>query len=74
MSEKEIELWEEKGQKRSPARDPILQRIVYDMRRALVDSVEGVDINLSSIGITTGSYTEGGRLHLDEGKLKEALR
>ena len=41
---------------------------------ALVDSVEGVDINLSSIGITTGSYTEGGRLHLDEGKLKEALR
>jgi flagellar hook-associated protein 2 len=74
MSEKEIELWEEKARSGLLQRDPILQRIVYDMRRALVDSVEGVDINLSSIGITTGSYTEGGRLHLDEGKLKEALR
>ena len=74
LSDKEIELWEEKARSGLLQRDPILQKIVYDMRRALVDKVEGVDINLSSIGITTGPYTEGGRLHIDEGKLKEALR
>ena len=74
MSEKDIELWEKKARSGLLQRDPILQKIVYDMRRALVDSVKDIDINLSSIGITTGSYTEGGKLHIDERKLKDALR
>lgn len=74
MSEKEIELWEEKARSGLLQRDPILQKIVYDMRRAMVDSVKDIGINLSSIGITTGSYTEGGRLHINETKLKDALR
>ena len=74
MTEKEIELWEEKAKSGLLQRDPILQNIVYSMRRALVEPVKGVSINLSSIGITTGSYTEGGKLHIDETKLKNALR
>ncbi|HZJ58558.1 MAG TPA: flagellar filament capping protein FliD, partial [Clostridia bacterium] len=74
MGEKEVQLWEEKARSGLLQRDPLLQKIVFDMRRALVDSVEGMDINLSSIGITTGSYTEAGRLHIDEGRLKNALR
>ena len=74
MSEKEIELWEEKARSGLLQRDPILQKIVYDMRRAMVESVKDIGINLSSIGITTGSYTEGGRLHINETKLKDALR
>ncbi|SFQ20995.1 flagellar filament capping protein FliD [Caldicoprobacter faecalis] len=74
MSEKEIELWEQKAKSGLLRGDSILQNIVYNMRRALVDAVEGVGINLSSIGITTGSYFERGKLHIDENKLKEALR
>lgn len=74
MSEKDIELWEKKAKSGLLQRDSILQKIVYDMRRALVDSVKDSDINLSSIGITTGSYTENGRLNIDEKKLKDSLR
>lgn len=74
MSEKEIELWEEKAKSGLLRNDSILQNIVYSMRRALVEGVEGISIGLSSIGITTGSYIEGGKLHIDESKLKEALQ
>ena len=74
MTEKEIELWEEKARSGMLRNDPILQNIVYSMRRALIEGVEGVSIGLASIGITTGIYTEGGKLHIsDEKKLKEAL-
>jgi flagellar hook-associated protein 2 len=74
MSEKEIELWEQKAKSGLLRGDSILQNIVYSMRRALSDAVAGVGISLSSIGITTGSYSERGKLHIDEAKLKEALR
>lgn len=74
MSEKEIELWEQKAKSGLLRGDSILQNIVYSMRRALSDAVAGVSISLSSIGITTGSYSERGKLHIDEAKLKEALR
>jgi flagellar hook-associated protein 2 len=74
MSDKEIELWEQKAKSGLLRGDSILQNIVNSMRRALSDAVEGVGINLSSIGITTGLYFERGKLHIDENKLKEALR
>ncbi|MBM7582631.1 flagellar hook-associated protein 2 [Caldicoprobacter guelmensis] len=74
MSEKEIELWEQKAKSGLLRGDSILQNIVYSMRRALSDAVAGVGISLSSIGITTGSYSERGKLHIDEAKLKDALR
>ncbi|MFO7296457.1 MAG: flagellar filament capping protein FliD, partial [Clostridia bacterium] len=74
MSEKEIELWEQKAKSGLLRGDSILQNIVYSMRRALSEAVEGVGISLSSIGITTGSYFERGKLHIDENKLKEALK
>ena len=74
MSEKEIELWEEKAKSGLLRSDSILQNIIYNMRRALSDAVEEVCISLSSIGITTGLYFERGRLQIDESKLKEVLR
>lgn len=43
------------------------------MRRALSDSVDGIAKNLSSIGITTGAYTEQGKLKIDETKLRAAI-
>jgi len=74
MSEKEIELWEQKAKSGLLRSDSILQNIVYGMRRALSDAVADIGISLSSIGITTGLYSERGKLHINEDKLKEALR
>ncbi len=73
MSEKDIELWEEKAMSGLLRNDPILQKLVYEMRNALNTNVEGVDIRLSDIGITTGKWYEHGKLYIDEQKLKEAL-
>jgi flagellar hook-associated protein 2 len=43
------------------------------MRMALIEPVEGVSINLSSIGITSRSYQDNGKLHIDEDKLRQAI-
>lgn len=74
MSEKEIELWEEKAKSGLLRNDPILERFCDSMRRALYDSVEGVDIGLYDIGITTSNnYKDRGKLVIDEEKLKKAI-
>ena len=50
---------------------------MLDLRRAFMDEVEGIapgNISLlSQIGISTGHYSEGARLNIDEDKLKKAL-
>src|SRR5690606_39000526 len=73
MSEKDIELWEEKAKSGLLRNDSIIQGIVYSMRNALIDNVAGVDIRLSDIGITTGKWYEHGKLYLDEAKLRQAI-
>ncbi|NLC69665.1 MAG: flagellar filament capping protein FliD [Clostridiaceae bacterium] len=73
MSEKEIELWEAKAKTGLLRNDSLLENIVFSMRKALYDKVEGVNINLAGIGITTGPYEERGKLKIDETKLKEAI-
>ncbi|MGE6487483.1 flagellar filament capping protein FliD [Paenisporosarcina sp. NPDC076898] len=77
MSEKEIELWEEKARSGLLRNDPILKNAIQDLRRAFMDPVQGIASGnislLSQIGINTGSYTEGGKLFINEDKLKEAL-
>ncbi|MCX7748488.1 MAG: flagellar filament capping protein FliD [Clostridia bacterium] len=73
MKEGDIKLWEEKGKSGLLRADPILSGIVNNMRKALYDSVGGVSVNLSSIGIKTGSYSDKGKLIIDEAKLKTAI-
>jgi flagellar hook-associated protein 2 len=77
MSEKEIELWEEKSKSGLMRNDPILRDTVLQLRRAFMDEVEGIAPGnltlLSQIGISTGHYSEGARLNIDEDKLKKAL-
>ncbi|MTI46789.1 flagellar filament capping protein FliD [Sporosalibacterium faouarense] len=74
MSEKEIELWEEKAKSGMLRSDSILRSIVSDMRNALYDGVDNVGIRLFDIGITTSSnYRDRGKLIINEDKLKEAL-
>lgn len=77
MSEKEIELWEEKARSGLLRNDPTLRKAMQDLRRDFMDPVAGIaagNINmLSQIGINTGNYMEGGKLFIDEAKLSAAL-
>lgn len=73
MSEDEIKKWEAKAKTGLLRNDSMLQEMLYKMRTALSDSVAGISENLSSIGITTGTYSEKGKLIIDESKLKEAI-
>ncbi len=73
MKEDDIRRWEEKAKTGLLRNDSIFQNIVNDMRRALSDAIEGVSLTLSSIGITTGSYSDKGKLKIDEEKLKAAI-
>ncbi|WP_223642409.1 flagellar filament capping protein FliD [Planococcus sp. 4-30] len=78
MTEKEVELWEEKARSGLLRNDPVLKAAMQDLRRAFMDKVSSVadgNLNhLSQIGINTGAYTEGGKLFIDETKLSEALK
>ncbi|MFP3324096.1 flagellar filament capping protein FliD [Planococcus sp. SIMBA_160] len=77
MSDKEIELWEEKARSGLLRNDPIMKSALQDLRRAFMDSVGGAGAGnfnmLSQIGINTGDYQDGGKLFIDEDKLKAAL-
>lgn len=77
MSDNEIELWEEKARSGLLRNDPIMKSALQDLRREFMDKVGGIgdgSINLlSQIGISTGDYREGGKLFINEDKLRTAL-
>lgn len=73
LSEEEIKKWETTAKTGLLKGDSLLQNIAYNMRNALTDSVAGMSTTLSSIGITTGEYSEKGKLLIDETKLKAAI-
>lgn len=73
MSEDEIKKWETKAKTGLLRNDSMLQEMLYKMRTALSDSVSGIAKNLSAIGITSGAYTDKGKLIIDETELKKAI-
>jgi len=77
MKEKEIELWEKKAKSGLLRNDPIITNFLNQMRRAIYDPIEGIPANelhqISKIGITTGNYLSGGKLEIDEDKLRAAV-
>ena len=73
MKEDEIKKWEEKAKTGLLRNDSLLQNLTLAMRRALYENVEGVSITLADIGISSRSYTDNGKLYLDETKLREQL-
>lgn len=73
MSDTEITNWNNKAQTGLLQNDSTLQNLLYNMRSALMSSVQGQEENLAKMGITTGAYTEKGQLHIDEAKLKQAI-
>lgn len=77
MSEDQIKKWEEKAKSGAIRSDSIVRNTLSNLRSTLYKSVEFGDGNkkaLFEIGITTTkSYNDGGKLEIDEDKLKEAL-
>lgn len=73
MSEEQIKQWEDKTKTGLLASDGMLKSIVSNMRNALIESVQGAGVTLSSIGIKSSAWTDKGKLYIDEEKLKTAL-
>ncbi|MGN7359309.1 flagellar filament capping protein FliD [Paenibacillus sp. SAF-054] len=69
MKENDIKNWEEKAKSGMLRNDGMLKTAVSEMRM-LTSEFAG---QLNASGITMGEYYEGGKLYLDETKLKEAL-
>lgn len=78
MSEKEQELWDEKAKSGILKNDSILRSGLGDLRNSLYSRVTGIGVNvvdtLAEMGITTSSnYSDGGKLVIDEDKLRVAI-
>ncbi|MBS4208348.1 flagellar filament capping protein FliD [Bacillus sp. FJAT-50079] len=76
LSEKQQEKWEEMARSGLLKGDPILSSVLSAMRLDMSNPVEtqGLFKQLASIGITTtANYLEGGKLEINEAKLKAAL-
>lgn len=77
MTDKQIELWEEKAKSGLLRGDRVIQNGMYSLRNSLQQLVasDGEYTLLSNVGITTTTkYLDGGKLEVDEEKLKAALR
>ncbi|BAQ10209.1 flagellar hook-associated protein 2 [Bacillus sp. OxB-1] len=80
MKEKEIELWEEKAKSGTLRNDPTVSSMLSQLRTIMSSPVtieEGPPeqkMMLSDIGISMSkSYTDNGKLTIDEDKLREAI-
>lgn len=76
MTEAQAKQWDEKAKSGLLRHDSILQSMVSSLRSSLsvpVSGISGTYSSAASLGITTGAYTEGGKLYLDESKLRAAL-
>lgn len=76
MSEKQIEQWEEKAKSGLLHNDSLLTGLISKMRNAMSSVVSnGSTYNsLSSIGISSKTYQDRGKLYVDETKLRAAIQ
>ncbi len=76
LSESEVKDLEEKAKQGLLNRSPEFTRLSNRLREATNSQItlaDGSTVSLASIGITTGDYSQGGKLFIDEQKLKEAI-
>lgn len=73
MTEDEIDSWNALAQYGILENDSVINSMLKDLRSLAYSSVEGCDLTFYEIGITTGSYEEGGILNIDEDTLMEAI-
>lgn len=77
LSDKEVELWEERAKSGILKSESAISEGLFSMRQSWYAQVEtGGDLtSLTQIGIkTSANYLDGGKLIVDEDKLKQALQ
>lgn len=76
MSDTNISLWTDKAKTGLLQNNSILRSLSQAMQNTLTNSVQGISgqyTTAASLGITTGDWTQQGKLSLDSEKLKAAL-
>lgn len=74
LSEDEIKQWEKKAKIGILSRDTVITNMLDRMRSAFFAPVEGSNITITEMGISTSkNYKDRGKLVIDEKKLDEAL-
>lgn len=77
MKDDEIKNWEEKAKSGLLRNDSVLEKIVMDARAIMSASIKvgspPEEYSANSIGIETGKWFEGGKLQINEDKLRAAL-
>lgn len=73
LSDEEITKWEEKAKQGILKGSSELSSMLTELRNAVIQPIEGVGITMAQIGISSTSYTDRGKLTIDETKLKSAL-
>lgn len=76
MTDKEIDEWQTKAKQGLLFGDPQLSELQNNLRSAMESVVSSTGLSLADIGISTQAYdyTSGGKLVIDETKLKNALK
>jgi flagellar hook-associated protein 2 len=75
MTDDDIESWQKEARKGTLRNDNVLRVLTNDLREALYETISGIGITLSDIGIqTSANYKDQGKLIIDETKLDSALR
>lgn len=73
MSESQITAWEKKAKQGMLFNDSTLSSFAQDWRHSMTDVVSSMSSALYQIGISSASYSDNGKLTVDEDKLKKAL-
>ena len=74
MSDREIELWEEKSKQGLLRNDPNVSSFLSDMRSVLYGKVDSAGLALYDIGIeTSNNWRDNGKLVIDEETLNERI-
>lgn len=76
MSETEIKNWEAKARSGLLRNDTLLNNVISEFRETMSGIVTGLSgqyNSLGEIGIKTQSYTDNGKLYIDEDALRQAL-
>lgn len=73
LTEDEVKKWEEKAKAGMLRGSSELSGMLNELRNAVIEPIEGVGITMAQIGISSSSYSDRGKLTIDETKLKSAL-
>lgn len=75
MEKEDIEKWEDQAKQGLFRGDPILTKLLSDMRHAFNSNVDGAKIAMHQTGIKfTSNYKDGGKLEFDEVAFNKAIK